>query len=137
MPARVRPILVYDGDCGFCTSCVRFVERRLRADADLVAWQHADLDALGVGQAAAERAVQWVTPDGRVSAGAAGVARLLVRAGWPWRALGYLMMVPPVSWLAALAYRLVADNRHRLPGGTPACALPADQRPSAPGQSPQ
>ena len=27
-------------------------------------------------------------------------------------------------------YRWVAANRHRLPGGTPACSMPASERPS-------
>lgn len=126
----VKPILVYDGDCGFCTTCVRFVERRLDTQARIVAWQHADLAAIGVTRAAAERAVQWVAPDGRVSSGAAAVGRLLIDSGWPWRVLGYSMLTPPLSWLAAVVYRLVAANRHRLPGGTAACALPADRRPS-------
>lgn len=126
----MRPTLVYDGDCGFCTTCVRFVERRLRTTASLVAWQHADLTALGVTREAAMDAVQWVGPDGRVSAGAAAVGRLLVDSGWPWRLLGHLVLAPPLSWLGSPVYRLVADNRHRLPGGTAACVLPPDQRPS-------
>lgn len=127
----MRPTLVYDGDCGFCTTCVRFVERRLPTGARLVAWQHADLAALGVTREAAGRAVQWIAPDGRVSAGSDAVARLLVDSGWPWRALGHLALTPPLSWLARVIYRLVADNRHRMPGGTAACALPPDQRPGA------
>ncbi|HEY9473830.1 MAG TPA: DUF393 domain-containing protein [Mycobacteriales bacterium] len=129
----MRSTLVYDGDCGFCTTCVRFVERRLPTGTRMVAWQHADLDALGVTRAAAGKAVQWVAPDGTVSAGAGAVGRLLVDSGWPWRALGQLVLTPPLSWLAAVAYRLVANNRHRLPGGTAACALPPDRRPGAVG----
>jgi len=34
-----------------------------------------------------------------------------------------VIMLPGISWLAAKAYRLVANNRYRLPGGTPACAV--------------
>ena len=30
---------------------------------------------------------------------------------------------PPLRWLAPYLYRLIARNRHRLPGGTPACAI--------------
>lgn len=128
----VTPTLVYDGDCGFCSTCVRFVERRLRTSATIVAWQHADLDALDVRQEDAERAVQWIASDGRRSAGAAAVAKLFVDSGWPWRALGWVMLTPPISWCAALVYRLVANNRHRMPGGTPACALPPpDRRPAS------
>jgi hypothetical protein len=35
------------------------------------------------------------------------------------------MVVPPISWIAAIAYHYVSVNRYRLPGGTPACAVPA------------
>jgi hypothetical protein len=41
------------------------------------------------------------------------------------------MLLPPVSWLAAGVYSLVAANRMRLPGGTPACAVQTDDQPAA------
>ncbi len=123
--------LVYDGDCGFCTTSVRFVERRLATSARIVAWQDADLAALSITQADTERAVQWVAADGRVSSGSAAVGRLLLDSGGGWRLLGRLIITPPLSRVAELVYRLVSANRSRLPGGTPACALPADRRPGA------
>ncbi|SOD61408.1 Predicted thiol-disulfide oxidoreductase YuxK, DCC family [Streptomyces zhaozhouensis] len=121
---NARPVLVFDGDCGFCTTSVNFAERRIRPDCTTVAWQFADLDALGVTEERARHEVLWVTPNGRVYGGAAGVAKLLMRAGGVWAPLGAALMIPPVSWLAAGVYRLVARNRQRLPGGTAACALP-------------
>ena len=56
---------------------------------------------------------------------AAAVARVLLRSRWPWRPLGALMLVPPISWLAEAVYRIISANRYRLPGATPACAVPA------------
>ena len=126
---RDRPVLIYDGDCSFCTLCVQWMERHLPYQPGIVAWQFADLASLGVAEAEAANSVQWVEPSGRVSSGAAAVARLLVACGGAWAVLGRLTLVPPVSWVAAGIYRLVADNRGRLPGGTAACALPPDQRP--------
>lgn len=124
MPAT----LVYDGDCGFCTTCVRFIERRISTSAEIVPWQFADLDELGVDQAAAQDAVQWVAPDGTVAGGHEAVASLLIDAGGVWRPLGRLMLLPVIRTVAAAAYRLVANNRHRLPGGTPACAISPESR---------
>ncbi|GAA2514507.1 hypothetical protein GCM10010393_54640 [Streptomyces gobitricini] len=118
-------MLVFDGDCGFCTACVAFVGRRLRPDCDIVPWQSADLAALGVTPERAGREVLWVTPVGRVYGGAQAVAKILLRAGRGWAPLGALLLVPPVRWAAHGVYRRVADNRHRLPGGTGACAVPA------------
>ena len=121
--------LVYDGECGFCTSAVRWVTR-LRLDPGTVTpWQTADLPALGLTQAQCEDKLQWVADDGRVSSGHAAVARLLLHSPLPWRLPGALLLTPPLSWIAARVYTAVAANRGKLPGGTPACALPPSQRP--------
>ncbi len=123
-----RPTFVFDGDCAFCSSCARFVERRIPTRAAVVAWQRADLGALGLSEADCEQAVQWVGADGERASGAAAIGRLLVDAGSFWRPLGRALLVPPLSWFGPPAYRLVARHRDRLPGGTKACALPQAQR---------
>jgi predicted DCC family thiol-disulfide oxidoreductase YuxK len=140
MNAIAMPTLVFDGDCAFCTSSVRWAERWCRPAVRFVPWQQLDLEAHGLTQEKALSAVQWLRP--RTSAkpipsGAAAVARLLLRSRWPFRPIGALMLVPPFSWLAAGVYRLIAHNRYRLPGGTPACAVPkAAERSAAPAEEP-
>lgn len=129
--ARVRPVLVYDGDCGICTKCVGFVERHLTEDVDIIAFQHADLAGLGLTADQCEAAVQWVQPDGRTSAAHLAVGDLLKASGWRWRPFAFLAQTRPFSWVAAAAYRWIATNRQRLPGGTPACSMPAHLRPGA------
>lgn len=129
-----RPVLVYDGDCGICTKCVQFVYKHLSSDLDVVAWQHADLSSLRLTQAECENAVQWVEPDGSISAGHLAVSKLLKDSGALWWPLGAIMAIPPFSLVAKLIYRWVANNRDKLPGGTPACAMPAHLRPGAAGQ---
>ncbi|MFE4018154.1 thiol-disulfide oxidoreductase DCC family protein [Streptomyces sp. NPDC059101] len=126
---RTRPVLVYDGDCGFCTTSVNIAERYLRPRCLITAWQFTDLDALGVTQQRAEHEVLWITPTGTVHGGAQAVAKLLLGAGAPWSVAGAVLTLPPVRWIAHAVYRLIATNRHRMPGGTPACALPANSRP--------
>jgi len=56
---------------------------------------------------------------------------LLAASGRQWRPLAFLARTPPFSWIASLAYRWIARNRHRLPGGTPACSMPPHLRPGA------
>ena len=125
-----RPVFLFDGDCAFCSSCARFIERRIPTTAEVRAWQLTDLDALGVTRAEAEEAVVWVAPGGTTAAGPVAIARLLVDAGSVWRPLGWLLDLPPVRWFAWPVYRLVARNRHRMPGGTAACSLPQAERDS-------
>ncbi|MGA2166312.1 MAG: DUF393 domain-containing protein [Solirubrobacteraceae bacterium] len=118
---RARPVFLYDGDCSFCTSCARTLER-VGPDADIVAWQHADLGELGITEEQAIDAVQWIEIDGTVSSGHEAIAAILSTAGRISKVAARTMLLPGISWMAAKIYRLVADNRYRLPGGTPACA---------------
>lgn len=120
--ARELPVLVFDGDCAFCTSSAHLLER-IGPEAEIVAWQLADLDELGVTAAQATEAVQWVEVDGTVRSGHEAIAAVLRTAGWPWRLAGRVLLLPGISTLAAATYRLIARNRHRLPGGTPACEI--------------
>ncbi|WP_441247243.1 thiol-disulfide oxidoreductase DCC family protein [Kitasatospora sp. McL0602] len=130
------PVLVFDGDCGFCATSVRFAERYLRATLasggwEAVPFQFADLPELDaraggrglVSWERAERQILWLTPGGEVYAGAQAAARLLMRTGGAWAYLGAVLTLAPVRPVAAALYRLVARNRHRMPGGTPACAM--------------
>jgi len=115
-------VLLYDGDCGFCTSCVRLLER-IGPDAEIVAWQLTDLAELGLTEAKAADAVQWVQANGAIRSGHEAIAAVLSTAGGAWRIVGRTLLLPGFSWIAARLYRLIADNRYRLPGSTPACAV--------------
>ena len=49
MPATLtKPVLVFDGECDFCRSCVRFAERITAREFTSVAYQTADLASLGL-----------------------------------------------------------------------------------------
>ncbi|MFM2437242.1 MAG: hypothetical protein RLZ55_41, partial [Actinomycetota bacterium] len=112
-------------DCAFCTASVTFLERFIRPRARITAWQHADLAALGVSVPACQESIQWIAAPGQppLTQGRA-VAAALRSGSAPWPLIGRLMQLPGVVGIANAAYRLVAANRYRLPGSTPACRLP-------------
>lgn len=115
--------LVYDGDCGFCSTAVRWLEHHLPAMPATEPSQWADLHALGLSAQEAQERV-WLVVNGRRHGGHHAVSVLLRRqphAGW--RLLGWLLAFPPFSPFAAAGYALVARYRHRLPGGTPTCRM--------------
>jgi predicted DCC family thiol-disulfide oxidoreductase YuxK len=122
-PSRSLPLLVFDGDCAFCSSSVRAGQRLIGRMPNVVAYQFADLPSLGLTPEECAAAVRYVARDHHVYAGEDAVAALLLGAGRGWWFLGALIRVPGIHWLAGVAYRWVARNRHRLPGGTPACSL--------------
>jgi predicted DCC family thiol-disulfide oxidoreductase YuxK len=116
------PLLVYDGDCAFCTRTARRVERRLHGRADVQAWQFLDLAALDLTVRDVTTAAWWI--DGpRRDRGHRAIGRALVAVGGAWGVVGRLLLVPPVSWVARPVYALVARFRHRMPGATDACRL--------------
>lgn len=122
------PLLVFDGDCAFCTTSVNALERILPAFPPKYPWQWLDLDELGLTVNDVTTYAWVVTPTHQYAGHLAFSALLRAQKGAGWRFLGHLIATPPISWIAALAYRAIATNRHRLPGGTPACALPPAAR---------
>ncbi|MBW3086316.1 hypothetical protein KEM60_02529 [Austwickia sp. TVS 96-490-7B] len=127
VPPRVRPVLVYDGDCGFCTSSARWAARTSGGRYDVTPWQQADLSALGLTRQECLTAVRWVDTDGTPAAGHLAIAAAM-RHGDRWLApWGMVMASRLVDPVAAAVYRWVAAHRHQLPGGDGSCALPSDQ----------
>lgn len=124
------PVLVYDGDCGFCTRSVRFVER-LPVQVVLVPWQSTDLAALGTSEERARREVLLIDEDDIVYGGADAASALLRRCKGAWRVPGYALAVPGLRALASWTYRGVSANRYRFPGVTPACRLPREEWPGS------
>ncbi|WP_208322891.1 thiol-disulfide oxidoreductase DCC family protein [Mumia sp. ZJ1417] len=126
-------VLLYDGDCAFCSSCARWLQRWAPARAEVLAWQLTDLEALHVNVADVDTAVQWIDDSAR-AAGPEAIAAYLRTAGAPWRVAGRVLACAPVRGVAWPVYRWIAAHRDKLPGGTPQCALPSTAR--EPGHGP-
>lgn len=114
--------LIYDADCWFCTRSARWLATG--QDWSPVPWQATDLSALGLDEAMVTTAAYWVDGGAVRAAGASAIAAALrTRAGWR-RLAGRVIDSPPVRPLARQVYRVVARNRHQMPGGSDACRLP-------------
>ena len=109
-------MLVYDGECRFCKWCVRFLVRRTRRPLVCIAYQTADLSALGLTREQCELAVQWVAADGQQQSANLAAAAALRNARLPYPFLGVLINLPGIRKLAAIAYGQVAQRRQ--------CAMP-------------
>jgi predicted DCC family thiol-disulfide oxidoreductase YuxK len=119
--------LVYDGDCGFCTTSANWIVRHWPEGEGSVAtpWQFLAPDVVDksrLSQADFQRAAWWIEGDRRQEGSLAVAAALIAAGGW-LRIAGRILLLPPVSWVAPLGYRIVAKYRYRLPGGTPACKV--------------
>lgn len=136
-------VLLYDGDCGFCSSAARWLERRIgprdntganaQTSITVVPSQWVDVQALGLSRAAVDQEVHLVDisagPSNRVArnvrTGSDAIADCLIACRNPvYRVAGGLMRARIFRPLAAFGYRVTARYRHRLPGGTPTCRIP-------------
>jgi predicted DCC family thiol-disulfide oxidoreductase YuxK len=119
-----RALLVFDGDCAFCTTWVNRLQAVLPVFPPTTPWQWINLEPYALSRADVDQ-FAWVITPGHQYAGHLALSALLrMQPVATLRFLGHLLATPPFSFAAAIGYRLIAANRSRLPGGTPACAMP-------------
>lgn len=120
----VQGTLIFDGDCGFCTTSAHWIEQRWPAgSAQAIPWQRLHVDRLaefGLTIDDVRDRAWWADALG-VRGGERAVVAALKAAGGVWGLVGLLLDAPPLNWLAGPGYQIVARNRSKLPGGTPAC----------------
>lgn len=112
-PPRI-PVVLFDGDCGFCTAQARRLAapgkvslRSFREEAALAAFPGLSLEEC-------LREMKLVDRQGRVYGGAEAIARAFI-LGRPFLGrVAQLYYVPGVRWVADRIYAWVARNRFRL-----------------------
>ncbi len=131
-----RPTVLYDGDCGFCTKTRNLFERiDLEGLFDWVPFQTAP-DHHGISEGALRQSLHLET-QGNISSGFAAFKMMLLlnpvtyfvlaiglATPWPgmvevrrWIVVILLAVFSPLfAPLGEAIYRLVATNRHRIPG---------------------
>ncbi|TVQ52210.1 MAG: DUF393 domain-containing protein [Phycisphaerales bacterium] len=111
-----RPVVVFDGTCGFCQNQVARIQRWDRADQFAYVSSHEPNLLEHYPQLAGEdleAGMRLIEPSGALSAGADAVhaiARRLPRFKW----IAWLYRVPGVKQIARLIYGWIARRRHKL-----------------------
>lgn len=116
--------LLFDRDCGFCVYCVgwlRRLDRRGRVTATALQQPGAP-ERFGVSRdEALERA--WAVDSRGDRYAGAGAVNAALSGVVGSRIPLYIYRVPGIRQAQDLAYRMVAANRHRLPGRGGSCAV--------------
>lgn len=120
-----KPVIVFDGQCVFCSAWARFVlavdrkgrYRLLPAQSELgqALYRHLGLDPT-------HYQTNILIEDGVAYFKADGSIRMAMGLGFPW-SLAVVFRVLPRRWREAL-YDLVARNRYRLFGRSDVCTAP-------------
>jgi predicted DCC family thiol-disulfide oxidoreductase YuxK len=110
-PARPRPLLIYDGDCGFCVYSVRYWQKLTRDAVEYRPYQDAAAQFPDISQAEFQRAIQYIAPDGdRASAAEASFLTLSHARG---RGIGLALYrhLPGFAPVSEWAYAFIAAHR--------------------------
>jgi GNAT superfamily N-acetyltransferase len=105
-------VLLYDGECRFCTASAQWLERHARSTARVQPWQRGDLADLGVSAEQCAEAVQWVG-NGRLASGPDALAAYLQSSTGAWRAAGRLLATPAAQQLTRPTYRRLVRHQVR------------------------
>ena len=108
-----KPLLVYDGDCGFCTFWIKRWQQITGDQIDYLPSQDPSVAARfpEISPEQFAMAVQLIEPTGVASSGArAALGALASNPSWSWL-LRWYQSSPLFARLAEGSYRFVANNR--------------------------
>ncbi|MEU4359647.1 thiol-disulfide oxidoreductase DCC family protein [Streptomyces virginiae] len=123
--AHPQPVLAFDGDCGFCQAVINQISARGQPTLRAVPWQFLPETATQPHRARLDHEVLLLHHDQVIASGAQALAEYLRHS--PSRRCqlaGAAIQVPLLRNAARHIYRWVSRHRHRMPAGTPACAVP-------------
>jgi predicted DCC family thiol-disulfide oxidoreductase YuxK len=123
-----HPIIVFDGDCVFCSANAQFVLRHDRRHHFRLAAMQGEVGTalyqrFGIDPNDPESMIV-VTGD-KVQRDSDGVLAIYAGLGWPWRAAAIFRVVP--KFIRDSIYGWVARNRYRLFGRREQCFVPTDE----------
>lgn len=122
-----KPILIYDGDCGFCRKWMRWFQAHdPQKQMDYMARQSPEREARypQLNDAKYQGALQLILPTGEIRSGEMATATALqFISGTHWHLLGKFVTLPGIRQCAHIGYKLIAKNRHRLGCDDGSCKL--------------
>ncbi|HLI34774.1 MAG TPA: lipase maturation factor family protein, partial [Terriglobia bacterium] len=108
---RRKPLLVYDGECGFCRFCVDYWRKLTEDRIDYAPFQKVSQDFPQIPLEQFQQAVQLIDPEGNVRSAAEAVFQTLSDVqGYEWL-LWLYRHAPGFAPASELAYRFVARRR--------------------------
>jgi len=109
----ISAILITDGDCEFCQRTAGKLKNIVPSGwANVPSNELTETFELTPAQLAKSVwLIEFVGTQTTKYSGAKAVGKVLRIRGGLWGAIGWLTFIPPMSWIAAGLYRLVANNR--------------------------
>jgi len=107
MATHLDVIVIYDGECRFCSACLKWLQGKLQVTA--VAFQEADLAIYRLTRNQCEKAV-FVVAGQKTYSGSSAIAFLLNLRGNTFIS----RQIERSGWLGQVGYRWLASHRNSL-----------------------
>ncbi|MEK7298390.1 MAG: DUF393 domain-containing protein [Candidatus Margulisiibacteriota bacterium] len=105
-----RPLLMWDGDCGFCSRCVDCLAAWSGGKVQYSSYQKQLAQYPDIPKSVFRKKVV-LDDNGRYYYGAEAIYKVMALTGkWAWLYALYRSF-PPFRWLSDWGYRIVAKNR--------------------------
>jgi predicted DCC family thiol-disulfide oxidoreductase YuxK len=106
-----RPVLIYDGDCGFCGYWARYWQKLTQDRVEYRTYQEAAADHPTIPTIEFQRAVQFITPNGNRTS--AAEASFLTLSHAPNKRIWFTLYrnLPGFAPISEAAYRFIAAHR--------------------------
>ena len=111
LAAGPRPLLIYDGECGFCAYWARYWKWLTGDSVDYRPYQEVAAQYPTISLADFQRAVQYVTPDGHHASAAEASFLTLSHARGKGIWLALYRKLPGFAAISELAYAFIAAHR--------------------------
>jgi lipase maturation factor 1 len=109
--ASPRPVLVYDGDCGFCGYWARYWQKLTGDRVEYRPYQEVAAQYPAISQADFQRAVQFIAPDGHHASAAEASFLTLSHARGKGFWLALYRNLPGFAAVSERAYAFIAAHR--------------------------
>jgi predicted DCC family thiol-disulfide oxidoreductase YuxK len=106
-----QPLLIYDGDCGFCGYWARYWQKLTGDSVRYKPYQEVESQFPAISRAEFQRAVQYVAPDGRTASAAEASFLTLSHARGKEFWLALYKRLPGFAALSELAYAFISAHR--------------------------
>ncbi len=129
MADLIPPLLVYDGDCGFCARSIQFILRHEQRHDLLFVPRDSEFgkDLRRQFHLEAVESLLWIA-DGEAAIESGAVLNSAKYLGGIWATLAAVGALVP-AFLRNAVYRFIARNRRRFSSSAAACLVPtAEQR---------
>ncbi len=115
--SEARPLLIYDGDCGFCVYWARYWQKLTGECVSYASYQQAAKQYPAIPLKEFQRAIQYVAPDGKIASAAEASFLTLSHASGQGIWLWLYRHLPGFAIITEFLYAFIAAHRpvfHRL-----------------------